>query len=124
MKQVARVEAIHLNVYPSINLQWRRLTVVAVAMALLAACSTPQKMSDAQLRSLGVQVGAKHWAVTSTLAREGYACFVSGAKREQFDCSKTTGTFPTCVLRVRFSVDDDNTMTTMNVPEPACIGTP
>lgn len=95
-----------------------------IAMALLAACGTPQKMSDGQLRSLGVEVGAKHWTATSTLAREGYACFVSGARREQFDCTKTTGAFPTCLLRVRFSVDDDNAVTTVGASEPACIGTP
>jgi 4-hydroxyphenylpyruvate dioxygenase-like putative hemolysin len=102
----------------------RSTILLGTAMALLAACSTPQKMSDGQLHSLGVQVGAKHWTATSALAREGYACFVSGAKREQFDCTKTTGAFPTCVLRVRFSVDDDNAVTTVSASEPACIGTP
>jgi hypothetical protein len=96
----------------------------ATALALLAACVTPQKMSATELQSLGVRVGAPHWTATAQLAKEGYACFVSGARREHFDCTKTTGAFPTCLLRVRFSVGDDNMITTMSASEPACIGTP
>jgi hypothetical protein len=102
----------------------RQLVVSGMAIALLAGCSTPQKMSDTQLQSLGIRVGAPHWEATSHLAREGYACSVSGAKREDFDCSKEQGVFPSCVLRVQFSVDDQNKITTVKVPEPACIGTP
>jgi hypothetical protein len=95
-----------------------------IILALLAGCATPQKMSATQLQSLGVRVGGPYWTATSQLAREGYACFVSGAKREHFDCTKTMGVFPTCLLRVRFSVGDDNMITTMSAAEPACIGTP
>ncbi len=99
--------------------------VAAVAaIALIAGCSNTQKMSDAQLESLGIRVGAAHWDITPRLFREGYVCFVNGAKRESFDCSKTTGLFPSCIMRIRFAVDDQNQISAVSVPEPACLGTP
>ena len=95
-----------------------------LAITLIAGCATMQKMSDAQLDSLGVRAGVPHGEATSRLFREGYVCSVSGAKRENFDCSKTHGILITCVLRVRFAVDDQNKISAVNVPEPACLGTP
>ena len=100
------------------------LVAGVAAIALLAGCSTTQKLSDAQRESLGIRAGATHWEVTPQLFKEGYVCYVSGAKRENFDCSKQTGFFPTCILRVRFTVDDQNKISALSVPEPACIGTP
>ena len=100
------------------------LIASVAAIALLSGCSTTPKMSNAQLESLGIRAGAAHWEVTPQLFKEGYVCFVSGAKRENFDCSKTTGVFPTCTLRVRFTVDDQNKISAVSVPEPACLGTP
>jgi len=94
------------------------------AIAMLAGCSTPQKMSDARLESIGIRTGTAHWVATSRLYQEGYVCFVSGAKRENFDCSKTTGFFPTCILHIDFAVDDQNKITTVAAHDPACLGTP
>lgn len=98
--------------------------VGAAAIALISSCSTAQKMSDAQLESFGIRIGAAYRDVTPQLVKEGYVCFVSGAKRENFDCSKTIGVFPTCILRVRFSVDGQNKISALSVPDPACMGTP
>ena len=102
----------------------RNLVAGGAAATLLAGCSTPQKMSGSQLESLGVRAGVAQWEATSKLQREGYVCSFSGAKRENFDCSKTAGFFPTCILRVQFVVDDHNRVSAPNVPEPACLGTP
>lgn len=96
----------------------------AAAIALLSGCATPPKLTDAELASFGVRPGAPHWEATSSLSRQGYACFVSGAKREEFDCTKNTGILVSCVQRVRFVVDDQNRIVTVQAPEPACIGTP
>lgn len=93
-------------------------------LTFLAGCSTSQKMDEAQLDSLGVRPGANYWEATSQLSRQGYKCFVSGAKRENFDCTKKVGFMPTCILRVTFVVNDQNKITTISVPEPACMGTP
>src|SRR6185369_14610954 len=101
-----------------------RLIAGVSAIALFPGCSTAPKMSDARLESLGIRAGAAHWDATPQLFEEGYVCFVSGAKREHFDCSKTSGVFPTCILRVRFTVDDQNKISAVSVPEPACLGTP
>lgn len=97
---------------------------VGVAVMLLAGCAAAQKMSPAQLAALGIREGVPHWQATAALSRQGYACFVSGARREDFDCTRTVGFFPTCVLRVRFTVGDDNRILTPSVAEPACMGTP
>jgi hypothetical protein len=99
-------------------------TASLTALTMLSGCSTPQKMSDTQLQSLDIRVGTPHWSATSTLHREGYACFVNGEKREHFDCTKTTGFFPTCILRIEFIVDDGNKISEISVREPVCTGTP
>lgn len=96
----------------------------AAALALVSGCATPPKVGVAELDAFGVRVGAPHWEATPRLARAGYACFVSGAKREEFDCTKSTGLFISCISRVRFTVDDQNRIAAISVPEPACIGTP
>ena len=105
------------------NLFPHRIASLA-AIAMLAGCSTPQKMSDARLESLGVRAGANHWSATSALYQEGYICSVNGAKRENFDCSKTTGLFPTCILHIDFTVDDQNKIVAVGARDPACLGTP
>ncbi len=99
-------------------------SIGVMALMMLAGCGTAQKISNARLESLGITPGAAHWEATSRLSNEGYACFVAGAKRENFDCSKTVGFFPTCLLRVRFIVDDENKISSISVPDPACLGTP
>jgi len=91
---------------------------------LLTACSSPQKLSEAQLAERGLGPGTPHWEATAQLRRLGYACSVSGPTRAQFDCSRTTGLLITCVLRVTFTVDDQNLISTLRVSEPACLGTP
>lgn len=90
----------------------------------VSACSTPAKMSPERLASLGIAEGTAYWEAESKLAREGYQCFVTGAKRENFDCTRTMGFFPTCLLRVVFVVDDKNLVSQIRVANPACIGTP
>jgi hypothetical protein len=101
-----------------------RCVAGAAVLALVAGCATPQKVSVAELDSFGVRTGSPHWEATSRLAREGYACFVSGAKRENFDCTKSSGLFISCISRIRFTVDDENKIAAISVPQPACMGTP
>ncbi|MDY0746931.1 hypothetical protein SNE35_20630 [Paucibacter sp. R3-3] len=102
----------------------RSVTAIAMAIALLAGCSTPQRMSDAKLESLGVRIGASAEEAAAGLAREGYSCVVSGEAREGFDCSKTTGFLISCTFRVVFVVDAGNGIAAIITPEPACMGTP
>jgi hypothetical protein len=90
----------------------------------VSGCSTPVKMSSDHLASIGLGVGATYWSAEQKLASEGYHCYVSGAKRENFDCTKMTGFFPTCTLRIEFKVDEQNVISTMRIAEPACVGTP
>jgi len=49
---------------------------------------------------------------------------VTGVERQDFDCTKTVGFFPTRLLRVDFTVDDQKAIAKIDVPEPACVGTP
>lgn len=107
----------------------RRPTRAALPVALcaaltltLGACATPARLTPDELQRLGVRVGAPHWEVTGPLHREGYACFVSGERREQFDCTKTSGFLPTCVWRIRFTVNDRQAVDTIASPPPACTG--
>jgi hypothetical protein len=101
---------------------------VAIAFCSLvictSGCSTPSKISSDHLVSIGVSEGAMYWAAEQKLASEGYRCFVTGAKRENFNCTKTEGLFPTCILRVEFNVAEENTISHVRVADPACIGTP
>lgn len=90
----------------------------------LLGCSTPENISAERLAAIGVMEGTTYWEAQQKLAQEGYRCFVSGAKRENIDCTKTTGFFPTCVLRVTFIADDKNLVSTLRAPHPACMGTP
>lgn len=101
-----------------------RMLTIATAGICVAGCSTPAKMTSNDLTSIGVTEGIIYWQAEQKLAGEGYHCFVTGAKRENFDCTKTTGVFPTCVLRVTFSVDDKNLVSQLRVPNPACVGSP
>lgn len=102
----------------------RRSILPGLVGMLVAGCSTPSKMSAERLAAAGVSEGTMYWEAQQRLAREGYQCFVAGAKRENFDCTKTVGFFPSCVLRVTFIADDKNMLTNLRVSEPACIGTP
>ncbi len=102
----------------------RQVPAALLALTLLGGCGTPQPLSMTQLEALGVREGMPHWEATPRLFRQGYACFVSGARREHFDCTKTAGVFPTCVLRVDFDVNDQNLILALRVSEPACLGTP
>ena len=109
---------------PAINGYLEPLVIGVAAATLLCGCSTPQKMGEAELESLGVRVGVLHWEASSRLGEKGYACSVTGANREQFDCSKTSGVLVTCILRVTFTVDEMNKISGIRIPDPACIGTP
>jgi hypothetical protein len=99
------------------------LMVGTVAICVLG-CSTPLKMSPNHLASIGVVDGAMYWEAEQKLASEGYQCVVTGAKRENFDCTKTVGFFPTCLLRVEFVADDKNLVSHLRTANPACMGTP
>ena len=104
---------------------WIQAVMVSFAMVLgLQGCSTPQKISDAELESIGVRNGVKYWDAQQKLAQRGYSCFVSGAKRERFDCTRYAGSFPTCLLRIEFVADDVNVVSGLTVRNPACMGTP
>lgn len=98
--------------------------VVGAAGIFLIGCSTPVNITADRLAALGVVDGAMYWEAQQKLAQEGYRCFVNGAKRENFDCTRTVGFFPTCVMRVTFVADDRNLVSRLNVPHPACMGTP
>jgi hypothetical protein len=99
------------------------LAIGTVAMGL-PGCSTSANASHADLASIGVIEGAMYWEAEQKLASGGYRCFVTGAKRENFDCTKTVGFFPTCLLRVTFVGDDKNLVAHLRVAQPACMGTP
>ena len=99
------------------------LALVTVAIGV-SGCSTPAKMSSGHLASIGVIEGTMYWEAEQKLAREGYQCFVTGAKRENFDCTKTMGFFPACLLRVAFVADDNNLVSHLRMADPACMGTP
>jgi hypothetical protein len=104
---------------------WKKYAVTACTLAIfLPGCSTPSKMSPDHLASIGVGEGAMYWTAEQKLAVEGYQCYVSGAKRENFDCTKTAGVFPACILRIDFKADDKNLVSDLRVKDPVCIGTP
>jgi hypothetical protein len=97
---------------------------VCTVAILLSGCSSPPKLSPGQLASLGVKEGAMYWDAEQKLMQAGYSCYVSGAKRESFDCTKNTGFFPSCIHRVQFEANDQNLVSNLRIVGPACIGTP
>jgi hypothetical protein len=103
---------------------YRSMLKFFVLAVFASGCSTPQKLSTDQLTSIGVSTGNTYWSIEQKLASNGYQCFVSGAKRENFDCTKKEGFFPSCLLRIQFTVDESNAVSSLRVAEPACAGTP
>ena len=95
-----------------------------LAASLLAACSTPSKPTSSELAALGVREGVVYWEAEQKLAQAGYHCFVSGDRRDDFDCTKEAGFFPSCTLRVHFKADQQNRVDNLRIADPACIGTP
>ncbi len=105
--------------------RWSQAIMASAAILLgLQGCSIPTKISDAELESMGVRNGVKYWEAQQKLTRRGYSCFVIGAKRERFDCTRYAGTFPKCLLRIEFVADDMNLLSGLTVRDPACMGTP
>lgn len=102
----------------------RSILNIGVVAFFVSGCSTPPKMSVEQLTLIGVSVGTTYWSAQQKLASKGYQCFVSGAKRDNFDCTKNEGFFPSCILRIEFKVDDSNAISSIRIAEPACMGTP
>lgn len=98
--------------------------IVLVVGVPLSACRAPSNLTSERLVSLGVREGAMYWHAEQKLAQEGYSCYVSGASRENFDCTKNAGFFPSCVLRIQFKANDQNLVSNLRVADPACIGTP
>lgn len=78
----------------------------------------------AQLESMHVCVGENPLIATSELNKKDYHCSVYGSEPASYDCAKTAGFIPTCIYRVKFTVDDQNKIATITVKDPACIGTP
>lgn len=109
--------------YPSIR-HIRCAISAGMAAICVSGCSTPRKLDADQLASIGVVEGASYLEAVQKLTREGYQCFVSGAKRENFDCTKTQGFFQTCLLRIELVVDDKNLISHVRANNPACLGTP
>jgi hypothetical protein len=65
-----------------------------------------------------------YWEAEQALLQRGYSCSTSGAKRENFDCTRFAGAWPTCLLRVSFVADDKNLVASLDVRGPVCVGTP
>lgn len=89
-------------------LHYTRWIVFGTVGISVLGCSRPLKIGEDRLAVLGVVEGAMYWEAQQKLAQEGYQCFVTGMKRENFDCTKMAGFIPTCVLRVTFVADDKN----------------
>jgi hypothetical protein len=102
----------------------RRVLTLGTIAICAVGCGTTPTMTPDHLASIGVVDGAMYWEAEQKLATEGYQCFVAGAKREHFECTKTTGFFPSCLLRVEFIADDKNQVSHLRAANPACMGTP
>lgn len=103
---------------------FRCMCIAGLIACCVLGCSTPVKMTSNDLASIGVIDGTIYWEAEQKLAVEGYQCSVTGAKRENFDCTKMTGFFVTCLLRVEFVAEDKNLVSKIRIAEPACMGTP
>lgn len=99
-------------------------SLLLVPLLALAGCASPRNLLPEQLNALGVRNGAKYWDAESALNQSGYSCFVTGDQRQNFDCSRQAGVFPTCMLRVTFVVNNLNEVSALRAPEAACIGAP
>lgn len=96
---------------------------IAVGWAL-SGCAAPSRPSATELASAEVRVGAIYWHAEQALAQRGYSCYVSGANREDFDCTRSVGFWPSCIQRITFVVDDKNSVASLVIHDPACLGTP
>lgn len=112
------------NEHMNTRLKFYDLVASVLVATGLSGCSTPTKMSPAELESIGVHNGARYWEAQQKLFQQGYSCYVSGAMRENFDCTRTAGAFPTCLLHITYLVDDKNLVSMLTVKDPACKGTP
>jgi len=110
-----------MKIMADLGFRWFVASSTAIA---LVGCAPPAPLTQVQLESLGVRPGTQYWDAMSKLQSKGYVCSVSGAKRENFDCSKSVGFFPTCLLRVEFIAAGDNSISSIDVSPARCIGTP
>jgi len=97
--------------------------IISVGWAL-SGCAAPSKLSAAELASADVRVGAIYWHAEQGLDQRGYSCYVSGANRESFDCTRSVGFWQSCIQRITFVVDENNLVASLVVHDPACLGTP
>jgi hypothetical protein len=102
----------------------RSLLATSLVALVLSGCSAPKALSSGDLEALGVHDGVMYWIAEQKLAQSGYSCYVSGANRENFDCTRNTGFLPTCILRIVFQSDDRNLVSNLRARDPACLGTP
>ena len=106
---------------------FRRMLPLIAGIAVgigLAGCAAPAKLSPAELKLVGVREGGAYWEAEHGLSQRGYSCYVSGANRENFDCTKSAGIWPSCILHISFVANDKNLVTNLAVRDPACLGTP
>lgn len=97
---------------------------ISVLASFLSGCYMPAKLTPEKLSALGVREGAEYRRAQQNLMKEGYSPYVTGAKQENFDFTRQTGFFPTCILRIQFTVNDQHLISNLRVADPACIGTP
>jgi hypothetical protein len=67
---------------------------IGAGLVAISGCTTPSRLAPDQLASMGLTEGTMYWKGEEKLAQAGYRCYVSGAKRERFDCTRQTGFFP------------------------------
>lgn len=102
----------------------KKLLPLIIASLLLTACATSKPLTNTDLDEFGVKPGMRYAEAVRILALRGYQCDAVGTRRENPGCSKQKGFFPTCVLRVNFTVNDANAVEHIQVPQAACMGTP
>lgn len=108
----------------AILFSWQRIKRLSLLGSIwLCACSS-QPLSSAELQAMAIVEGGDPAAVVAALQERGYRCTQSGPQREFYDCVKTSGFMPTCVLRVEFKLDQAGRLKQVRVPAAACIGTP
>jgi hypothetical protein len=93
--------------------------------ALLCSCASLPAPTPEHLDAIGVKNGANALDALSNLGHEGFQCQASGAKHENFDCSRMEPAYlglSTCIVRLNFSASDSNLVEKLFVRNVACAG--
>lgn len=107
---------------PPIARRGLRLAACGALAAALGACASPIPLTPDDLRTLGVTRGAPSEPAIAAMARVGFLCDVSGARREQVDCTRMTVRLSSCIERIRFTVTSRQEIETIHTPAPVCTG--